>query len=301
MHRLWELLKETYLEWDRHKAPKLGAGLAYYTVLSLAPLLIVLLTVVGLVLGQQAAEGQVMAQIGDLMGAEGAQAIQAVIANANQPKTGILASVLGIVTLFIGASGVFTELHDALNTIWDVPASNDSGVWTLIRQRFLSFGMVLAIGFLLLVSLVVSAGVAAACKYVGNLLPMPAVALQAANFFVSLLVIAVLFAMIYRFLPDQRVEWRDVGIGAGATALLFSIGKLLIGLYIGKAGVGSAYGAAGSLVVVLAWVYYSAQVFLFGAEFTHVYAKARRPHAYPVAEAPVSTVPVHITGDQART
>jgi membrane protein len=293
---LWPLLKETYVEWDRHQVPKLGAGLAYYTVLSLAPLLIVVITVVGMVLGPKAAQGEIIAQIQGLVGPEGAEAIQAVIANANQPKTGIVASLLGLITLFLGASGVFAELHDALNTIWDAPPRPGSGLLSMIRERFLSFGMVLAIGFLLLVSLVVSAGVAAAATFMGGVLPVPGFVLQGANLLLSLGVITVLFAMIYRFLPSERVPWRDVWIGAAATAVLFSIGKLLIGMYLGKASVGSAYGAAGSLVVVLVWVYYSAQIFFFGAEFTHVYARARRPEAFPVRQAPVATVPVEITG-----
>lgn len=293
---LWNLLKQTYTEWDAHHAPKLGAGLAYYTILSLAPLLIVVISVVEFAVGQKAAEGRLMDEIQGPVGAQGAEAIQTIIAHANQPSTGIVATIIGIVTLFLGASGVFGELHDALNTIWDIPQQQSTGIWNLVRQRFLSFGMVLAIGFLLLVSLVVSAGVAAAEKYMGNLLPMPGFLLHLINLVLSLAVTTLLFAMIFRFLPDRRIAWRDVWTGAAATALLFSIGKLLIGLYLGKASVGSAYGAAGSLVVVLVWVYYSAQIFLFGAEFTHVYARSRRPQEYPKQEAPVATVPVQITG-----
>lgn len=281
MPPLWNLLKKTYQEWDRHKAPKLGAGLAYYTVLSLAPLLIVVITVVGFALGPKAAEGQLVSQIQDLVGYEGAREIETVIANSHRPATGLIASALGLFTLFLGASGVFTEIHDALNTIWDVTPTPRSGVWSLLHDRFLSFGMVLAIGFLLLVSLSVSAAIAAAGKYTSDLLPVPAIALHAIYFVVSLAVTALLFAMIFRFLPDQRISWRDVGVGAFATAVLFTIGKTLIGLYLGKASVGSPYGAAGSLVIVLVWVYYSAQIFLFGAEFTHVYAEYCAARAQP--------------------
>ncbi len=273
---MWALLKETYSEWDRHNAPKLGAGLAYYTLLALAPLLIVVITVIGLGLGQKAAEGQIVNEIRDLVGQQGAETIQTIIANSYQPKTGLLASFLGLLTLFLGASGVFTELHDALNIIWDVEAPRRSSVWNLVRARIVAFGMLLAIGFLLLVSLVVSAGVAAMGKYMGALLPVPEWALQVVNVVFSLVVITVLFAAIYRFLPDERVAWKDVAVGAASTALLFTIGKTLIGIYLGKASVASAYGAAGSLVVVLVWIYYSAQIFLFGAEFTHVYAKHRK-------------------------
>jgi membrane protein len=298
MRRYWSLLKETYEEWDLHKAPKLGAGLAYYTILSLAPLLIVIISVIGFALGKKAAEGRILEQIQGLVGSQGAEAIQTVIANANKPATGTLATIIGLLTLFLGASGVFGELHDALNTIWDVPARQSAGFAGLIRQRFLSFGMVLAIGFLLLVSLVLSAGIAAAGTFVGGLLPVPEFVLQIVNLVVSVVVITALFALIYRFLPDEHPEWRDVIVGAAVTSVLFSVGKLLIGLYLGKASVGSPYGAAGSLVVVLVWIYYSAQIFLFGAEFTHVYARHRRPEAFRTREAPVVTVPAPIDPSQ---
>jgi len=267
------LLKETYNEWDRHEAPKLGAALAYYTVLALAPLLIVVIAVIGFVLGADAARGQIVAQIQGMVGSEGAKAIETVISNANKPATGIVASILGLVTLFVGASGVFGELRDSLNRIWDITPRATEGIVSQIRSRFLSFGMVLAIGFLLLVSLAVSAGLAAAGKFMGNMLPLPPFVFEALNLLVSVAFITVLFAMIFRFLPDERIAWSDVWLGAFTTALLFSIGKVAIGMYLGKASVGSAYGAAGSLVIVLVWVYYSAQIFFFGAEFTHVYSQ----------------------------
>jgi membrane protein len=286
MKRLWGLIKPTYEQWAAHNAPKMGASLAYYTVLSLAPILIVVVSVIGFVLGPKAAEGQVVGQIQQMVGNNGAQAIQTVLAHANHPASGIISSIIGLITLFIGASGVFSELRDSLNTIWDVPATNtssftNSGLLTTARKRALSFGMVLAIGFLLLVSLVISTALAAAGKYAGQILPISAGLLELMNFFVSVLVITVLFALIFKFLPDVHVSWRDVWIGAFATSVLFTVGKILLGLYIGWASVGSVYGAAGSLVVVLVWVYYSAQIFLFGAEFTHVYSKqeAREPKA----------------------
>lgn len=295
MKELWQLLKQTYLEWDRHNAPKLGAGLAYYTVLSIAPLLIVVIGVIGLAFGHKAATGQIMDQIQGLVGQEGAKAIQTVIANADKPKTGTLATILGLITLFLGASGVFIELRDSLNSIWDVKAKDSGGVWATIRDRVFSFGMVLAIGFLLLVSLALSAGTEAAMKYVNGILPLPGWTLEVLNIVFSLVVITVLFALIYRFVPDDKVAWRDVWVGAGVTAILFTLGKFLIGLYLGKASIGSTYGAAGSLVVVLAWIYYSAQIFFFGAEFTHVYAIRKGSHQPKATTegAAVVTVPVH--------
>jgi len=296
---VWPLLKETYFEWDRHQAPKMGAALAYYTVLSMAPLLLVVITVVGLALGAKAAQGEILNQLRGLVGTQGAEAIQTVIANANKPATGLVASLLGLVTLFIGASGVFNELQDALDKIWDAPAPAKTGILTLLRERFLSFGMVLAIGFVLLVSLVLSAGIAAMAAFMSGILPVPGFVLITANFLLGFVVITLLFAATYKVLPSVRIEWRDVWIGAAATSALFSMGRFLIGFYLGQAGIGSAYGAAGSLVVVLVWVYYSSQVFFFGAEFTHVYAKARRPEVYPTREATVATVPVVIPGPSA--
>ena len=279
---IWALLKETYADWSRHNAPKLGAALAYYTVLSIAPLLVVVVAVIGLGFGQQAARGDILKQIEGLVGHEGAQAIQTVVAHAYQPKSGILASLLGIITLFLGASGVFVELRDSLNIVWEVDRKPDAGIWAIVRDRFLSFGMVLAVGFLMLVSLIVSAAISAASAYLGNLLPVPGWSLQVANMLFSLVVATAVFAMIYRFLPDTAIAWHDTLLGALFTSVLFTLGKHLIGLYLGQATIASAYGAAGSLVVVLVWVYYSAQIFFFGAEFTHVYA--RRDGSYASTE-----------------
>ncbi len=273
MSHIWALLKETYADWSRHNAPKLGAALAYYTVLAIAPLLVVVVAVIGLGFGQQAARGDILKQIEGMVGHEGAQVIQTVVAHAYQPKSGILASAVGLITLFLGASGVFLELRDSLNIVWEVAHNQDGGIWAMVRDRFLSFGMVLAVGFLLLVSLILSAAISAASAYLGNLLPVPGWTLQVANMLFSLVVTTAVFAMIYRFLPDKVIAWRDTLLGALFTSVLFTLGKYLIGLYLGQATVASAYGAAGSLVVVLVWVYYSAQIFFFGAEFTHVYAQ----------------------------
>jgi membrane protein len=299
MRKAWELVKETYTEWDRHQAPRLGAALAYYTVLSVAPLIIVVIAVIGLVFGRQAAEGQIMAQIQGLVGRTGAEAIQTVVANAYKPSSGIIATVIGLITLFAGASGAFAELHDSLNLIWEVAKKPEEGIRSMIRTRILSFGMVLAIGFVLLVSLVISAGISAAGAFMNHLLPIPAWILQAVNMSFSLIVFTGVFALIYKFLPDESITWRDTFFGAVFTSVLFTIGKYLIGLYLGQASVTSAYGAAGSLVIVLVWVYYSAQIFFFGAEFTHVFAIRRGSHMPAGAGQEVMTVPVKITNPPA--
>lgn len=294
---MWDLLKESVSDWSRHNVPKLGAALAYYTVLSIAPLLVVVIAIVGLVFGQQAARGQIEQQIQNLVGTQGAEAIQTVIAHAYKPKSGIIATALGLITLFIGASGVLVELRDSLNRIWDTPPRPDTGLWDTIRDRFVSFGMLLAIGFLLLVSLLISAAISAAGTFLDGVLPIPPWVLHVANSVLSLVVFTAVFAMIYRFMPDVTIAWRDTFLGAAVTSVLFTIGKFLIGFYLGTASVASAYGAAGSLVIVLAWIYYSAQVFFFGAEFTHVYAVRRGSHAPDVhAGTNVVTVPVEITG-----
>jgi membrane protein len=272
MSSFGELLKQAYADWTEDEAARLGASLAYYTVLSIAPLLIVLIAVIGLVYGQEAARGQIVQEMSSVVGSEAAKSLEDIINNAQQPATGTIATILGLITLVFGASGVVAELQASLNKIWEVKAPPVSGILGMARQRIFSFGMVLAIGFVLLVSLVLSAAVAGAGKFLGGVLPIPEAVLQAANLGLSFLVITTLFALIYKYLPDVRIAWNDVWRGAAATALLFVIGKFLLGLYLGKAGIGSAYGAAGSLVVLLVWVYYSAQIFFFGAEFTQVYA-----------------------------
>ena len=294
---MWTLLKEAFADWSRHNVPKLGAALAYYTVLSTAPLVVVVVAVVGLVFGEQAARGQIMRQLQNQVGREGAEAIQTIIANAYQPKSGIIATVLGLITLFIGASGVLVELRDSLNRIWDAPPQPNAGLWATVRDRLVSFGMLIAVGFLLLVSLILSAGITAASTHLDALLPIPGWVLEATNSLVSLIIITGLFAMIYRILPDVNITWRDTFLGAAFTSVLFTVGKFLIGLYLGKASIASAYGAAGSLVILLVWIYYSAQVFFFGAEFTHVFALRRGSHSpFIHAGTNVVTVPVEITG-----
>lgn len=270
----FNLLKETFAKWNKDNVPRMGAAMAYYTVFSLAPLLLIVIGIAGVVFGQEAAQGAIMDQLRGLLGPTAAKAIEDMVANASKPSSGILATIIGIITLFIGASGAFGELQAALNTIWEVPERPNRGLLGLVRGRFLSMLMVIGTGFLLLVSLVLSAALAALGSFFSHLLPVPESVLQVLNFVLSFAVITLLFAMMYKILPDRPIGWNDVWIGAALTAFLFTIGKFLIGLYIGKANFASSYGAAGSLVVILVWVYYSTQILLFGAEFTYVYAKA---------------------------
>jgi membrane protein len=277
----FELIKTAIANWNNDYAPSMGAALSYYTVFSMAPLLIIAIAIAAVVFDQQTAQQQLLDQIGGLIGDEGAHAIEAMLQNAQKPKQGAIASVLSVVTLVLGATGVFSELETDLNRIWKVQGPETQGVWHLLRARLLSLGMVLAIGFLLLVSLVISAGLAAWGKYWSGWFFGIEALLQAANFVVSLLVITVLFALMYKILPSVKIAWRHVWLGAVVTALLFAIGKSLIGLYIGKSSIASSYGAAGALVVLLVWVYFSAQIFLLGAEFTRAYASAQAPRKAP--------------------
>jgi membrane protein len=266
-----ELLKETYTDWNEDKAPRLGAALAYYTVFSMAPLLVVVMGIVGIF--YSGADQALQKQIADVVGADAAGAISDILKNANKNQTGgIMATVIGTATLLLGAGGLFGQLQDALNTIWEVQPKKQ-GFLAMLKNRFLSFTMVLGTGFLLLVSLFISALLASLGTYMENLLPLPPFVLQTLNFLVGFAVITLLFAMIYKVLPDVKIGWHDVWIGAAMTAFLFSIGKLGLGMYLGKSSVASAYGAAGSLVVLLLWIYYAAQILFFGAEFTQVYAR----------------------------
>jgi membrane protein len=284
----WELLKETWNAWSIHKAPRSGAALAYYTTFSLAPLLVIVIAVAALVFGQEAAQGKIVTEIQGVVGVESARAIQAMIDKAREPAAGLFATVLSLITLLIGATGVVGELKDTLNTIWHVEPSPDSGLWSTLKARLMSLAFVLGIGFLLLVSLVVSAVLAALSGFFSHLFPSPWLihVWQMVNLVISLGVITLLFAMLYRFLPDTEVPWRDVWIGAGITALLFEISQFFIGFYLGQNSIGSAYGPAGSLVLLLAWVYYASLVFLFGAEFAAVYAQhhgSRATRKWPTA------------------
>ena len=270
---VWSLLGETCSEWYTDRAPRLGAALAFYTVFALAPGLILIISLAAVVLGEEAAQGQIISQVEDLAGAAGAQAVRAAIESARNAGNSILATGLGVVTLLFGLWGVFGELQDALNSIWGVRSRSGGGLIGAIKRRFWSFTMVVGIGFLLLISLAASAWLAALGKFFSGLLPLPAAMMETANALLSFVVITFMFAVIYKLLPDVKIAWRNVWTGAAVTAILFTIGKTLIGLYLGRSTVASVYGAAGSLIVMLLWVYYSAQVVFFGAEFTKVYAR----------------------------
>ncbi|MCY0853298.1 YihY/virulence factor BrkB family protein [Cupriavidus sp. D39] len=267
------LLKDTVTAWREDYAPSMGAAIAYYTVFSIAPLLLIVISVAGVVYGADAARGAVAAQLQDLLGTDGAQAVEAMLLAVSEPRASTLTALLGFVALLVGATTVFAELQSALDRIWRVPERQKyAGLWELLRARVLSFGMILGIGFLLIVSLLASAGVAALGGVWWPLFGEVEAIAHAVDFLVSLALVTTVFAMIYKVMPRARVHWRDVWLGAFVTSVLFAIGKVLIGLYIGKSGVANAYGAAGSLVVLLLWVYYSAQIFLLGAEFTWLYA-----------------------------
>ena len=270
---IFATLKEAFQDWNEDNAPRLGAALSYYTIFSIAPLLLISIAVAGLVFGPEAAQGGIVAQMQGLIGRNAAEAIQAMIENARKPGQGIMATVFGTVTLLFGAGGAFNELRAALDVVWEIPPRTGGGVLAVIRERLASFAMVLVVGFLLLVSLVISAGISA--FEVKGTFRGSGVVLQVVNNGVSLAVITVLFALIFKYLPDAHppVAWKDIWVGAFITAALFTVGKYGIGLYLGRSSVGSAYGAAGSLVLLLVWVYYSAQILFFGAELTQVCAR----------------------------
>ena len=270
-HLAWDLIKETVASWKRDYAPSMGAAIAYYTAFSIAPLLLIAIAVAGLVFGVDAARGEVVTQLQGLMGDSAARAIQGMLQSADKPGHGVVSTLIGTALLIIGATTVFAELQDALDRIWRAPVRPRGGLWSLLRARLLSFGLILAIGFLILVSLLFSAAMAALGRWMGPGVGWEVVA-QALNFVLSFALMSGLFALIYKLMPRVHVAWHDVWTGAVVTAALFTIGKLLIGLYIGKSGVTSVFGAAGSIAVLLLWVYYSAQIFLLGAEFTWVYA-----------------------------
>ncbi len=269
---LWNLLKATAAEWNRDQAPRLGAALAYYATFSLAPLLIIAVSISGLVFGREAATGQIVGQIRGLVGLDTAMAIQSMIEKTNQPATNIITTIIGIVALLFGASGVFGELQQSLNIIWDIQPKPNRGLVAAVKDKFFSFSMVLGTGFLLLISLVISAGLAGLSNIIMGFMPGMEIIAQVFNFLISMAVITSLFALIFKYVPDAKIAWADIWIGASVTALLFTIGKALIGFYIGYSSLSSTYGAAASLAVVLLWVYYSAQILFFGAEFTQVYA-----------------------------
>lgn len=276
-------------QWMAHNAPRLGAALAYYSILSLAPLLLIVVVLGGYLFGASAVRGEIYWQVNHVVGSETALAIQTLLKEARPQGSGIVATVFGFLVLFVGASGVFIELRDALNYIWDVPPVAGGGLAAMLRYRFFSFAAVAGVGVLALLSLMASVFVQAMGRYLGQFISLPAATLEAINFAVTFFILSFLFALIYRIFPQTRVDWEDVAVGSAVTAALFTAGKFLVALYLGKAGVGSAYGAAGSLVVLLVWVYYSAQIFLYGAEFTHVFARRRRVY-FDAQRAPLADV-----------
>lgn len=282
----WAPLAETFNSWSEHKDARLGAALAYYSVFSLGPLIVIAISIAGLAFGQEAVQGQVTGAIRGLLGDTGAQAVDAMLKGADRPREGMFATILGLGALVFAAIGVVVQLKDALNTVWDVKSPPGKGLWRFARTYVLSLAGVLAVGFLLLVSLLLTAALSAVGKYIAPYLPEGA--LQIAGSAASFAAISVLFAMMFKWLPDTRVEWRDVWLGAILTAALFELGKFVIGFYIGKQGLESTFGAAASIVVVLIWIYYSAQLVLMGAEFTKVYARrygSRRNRASSDAHA----------------
>lgn len=285
------MIIEAGKRWMADSAPRMGAALAFYTALSLSPLLIISFSLISLVYGDDAARGLLQYQLRDLLGKDGAEVAQGILASSRDETTGIIAMVVGFFTLFLGASGVFGELQDALNIVWDVKAKPGRAVVEIIRTRFLSFAMVLGTGFLLLVSLLMSAAVAAIGTYATGVLPQFAPLMEILNSSVSFAVVTLMFALIFKVLPDAHIAWTDVWFGALITAALFTIGKIAIGIYIGHAGVGSGFGAAGSLIALLVWVYYAAQILLFGAELTRV-AAVERGHVSTVPKACAEKRPI---------
>lgn len=292
-----DLFKAAAVNWVHDYAQSMGAALAFYTMFSIAPLLLIVISIAGLVFGEEAARGEIFNQLDSMLGTPGALAVQSLIESAGKPATSVPASVFGLVFLFIGATSVFAELQDALDRIWRAPArAGNSGLWRLLRARLLSFGMILGIGFLLMVSLAFSAGLAALSKCWNPLFDGWVTVANTIELTLGVVLSTAVFAMIYKTMPRVRIDWSDVWVGATVTSLLFLAGKFLIGAYIGRTGISSAFGAAASLVVVLLWVYYSAQIFLFGAEFTWVYSHrfgSRKGQPLPVAAAVFPTPMSH--------
>jgi len=274
----WKLLKVTMVNFMSDKALSHGAAIAYYTVFAIAPILVIVIAVAGLLFGERAAQGAIASQLSDLMGDAGARGIEALIRSASNRRAGLAATAVGFGTLILAASSVFIEMQSALNAVWKTKARHPS-IRAFVRARAISFGLVVTVGFLLLVSLAVSTAISALDKYLNHFFHGAHLIFQGVNFLISFVLISLLFAAVYKVLPDKRIAWGDVLIGAVTTSFLFTVGKLLIGLYIGSSAVTRAYGAAGGLIIVLLWVYYSAQIFLLGAEFTKAYAERHGSHA----------------------
>jgi len=283
-----DLVTRTAKGWSDDHAARLAASLAYYTILSMAPLVVIAIAVAGFVFGKDAARGRVAAELGAVVGAQAAKGVEAIVANARAPAAGFVSTTIGVVVLLLGASGVFGELQASLNAIWGVEPKPDRGIRGVVKDRFLSFTMVLGVAFLLLVSLVVSAALSAAGAFLAHSLPAGELVWQVLNFAISIAIVMVLFGLIFKVVPDVAIEWRDVWPGALVTALLFAVGKYFLGLYLGRSALSSSYGAAGSLVALAVWVYYAAQILFVGAEFTRAQATRRGAVIEPRREAVVS-------------
>ncbi len=282
---IWSLLKDSVNAWIEDKAPRLGAALSFYTIFAIAPVFVIALFLASVVFDPNAVRSQMFSEVGGLIGQKSAEAIQSAMVAQSQSHKGTFAGIVAIVTLVVTATGLFIELQDALNTIWKVKTKPGRGLTGFVRNRVLSFAMIVGVAFLLLVSLVVSAALAAFSKYVNELIPGVGFLSVAANDILSFIVITVLFALIFKILPDVKIAWRDVWVGGATTSLLFTAGKFLLGWYLGRSTMVSAYGAAGSIILVLLWVYYSAQILFFGAEITKVYATRFGTRVQPASYA----------------
>jgi membrane protein len=283
MKSAWPLIRTTIEKWVAHKDARQGAALAYYSVFSVGPLMVIAIGIAGLAFGPEAARGEVQGQLSGMLGQPAADAVNTMLSSANKPQQGLLATVLGTAVLLFSALGVVVQLKDAFNTVWEVDDKKISGFWQFVRTYLISLAAVIGVGFLLLISLAFTTALSAAGQYLGTQLPQTV--LQAAGSLVSFAVITAMFAIMFKLLPDAQVEWRDVWLGAALTAVLFELGKSLIGVYVGKLALASTYGAAASLVIMLIWVYYSAQIVLLGAEFTHCYASRHGKVEVEVAPA----------------
>jgi membrane protein len=287
----WTIIRDAVKGWVADNAAQLSAALAFYTILSIAPLLVIVTAIAGWVFGTPTATEELEAQAREFVGDAGAEVLKTTVEHANRPAAGIVASIVGVATLLFGASGVFGELQRAMNTVWNVKPKPGRGILGVLRDRFVSFGMVLAVGFLLLVSLVITTALSALSDYLSNLMPGIPTLMHLLNLVLSFLVVTVLFAMIFKFLPDVKVAWRDVWFGALITAALFTLGKYLIGLYLGRAGVATPFGAAGSVVAFVVWVYYSGLIVFFGAELTQETARHLGRRIKPAENALPADVP----------
>ncbi len=274
LSQVWPIFKTGLAGWWNDNVPRLGASLAYYTLFAIAPVLLVAIAIAGRVFGPEAVRGEIVGQVQGLIGKEGGRAVQALLAGASNPSSGLIATIIGTITFLFAATGAFLELQTALNTIWRVQTKSSASIRDFLFQRLISFGIVVAIGFLLIVSLAVSAALAAASAWLNVRMPGMPLVWDILNNLVALAVMALLFALLYKVLPDVKLEWRDVWVGAFMTSVLFAIGKTLIGLYLGRSSTASSYGAAGSVIVLLLWVYYSSQIVLLGAELTRAYTES---------------------------